>query len=286
MSEEVQRAIDRANNSFSSKMAVVTKKTLIHDGEILAATIAELRAEIVREHDLYLTAHRENMVGATLLMAARDRATAAEASLAEKSKALEEFVAHHNRVMSLPHPSLAAQAQEIKTLREEFADHHAEALARENVLRAGLEEAERALEEVSTAECSPSCFCDRLVEAAIAKLKTLATAPLSMPKVVKDNPKACMNCGQGPSRHGMDGTYACGTYCPPAPDSPAWECRKHGTFGPSSLPCAYCVGAKPEPAALDKEKMPSSSCCDSPMTNPGWCVTCDHACTDRNARIR
>ena len=44
MSEELQTAIDRADNSFSSKMAVVTKKTLIHDGEVLAAAVCSLRA--------------------------------------------------------------------------------------------------------------------------------------------------------------------------------------------------------------------------------------------------
>ena len=51
MSEELQTAIDRADNSFSSKMAVVTKKTLIHDGEVLAAAVCSLRAAMVRLED-------------------------------------------------------------------------------------------------------------------------------------------------------------------------------------------------------------------------------------------
>lgn len=51
------------------------------DEKILAAAYRAKCAEVEREHELFLSAHRDNMKGATLLMEMRSRAEKAESRL-------------------------------------------------------------------------------------------------------------------------------------------------------------------------------------------------------------
>jgi hypothetical protein len=47
----------------------------------------------------------------------------------------------------------------------------------------------------------------------------------TMPKVVKDNPRGCVNCGRGPGTHA--GPSACAQYTPPDMNLTGWELWRH-----------------------------------------------------------